>query len=156
VMVFPFVTLLAAWAIGGPAPAVECAPAESSIGAAYTTLTNRHVTLGPYVCGGLVLLIADPSGDWLAGRGTELGLDPAFTSYREAVGVFELLHETYHVRRAPAYSPADELAADCYALAALPAALERLHVPAARALELERYALAKHNAEPAPYAGACP
>jgi hypothetical protein len=164
-ILWPALTMLAAWAIGGT-PAITCEAAEPWARdpvvhelhepLAYTNLRDRRAVLGPYVCGGAVLLVADPSGAWIGRHGPELGLDPRSVTMREAHGLFALLHESYHVARAPAYTPADEHSADCFALARMPAALELLHVPAARRPAILQYAQELHNREPAPYSGACP
>jgi hypothetical protein len=163
-VIFPALIMLSAWAIGGT-PAIQCEPAQAWATdpvatelhqpLAYTNLRERRAVLSPYVCGGAVLLVADPAGTWLKTVAEPHGWIVGNTAMREAHGLFALLHESYHLSRAPAYSPSDEHAADCFALAKMPAALELLHVPPARATELLGYATALHNAEPAPYAGAC-
>jgi hypothetical protein len=164
VILWPALTMIAAWAIGGT-PAIQCEAVEPWARdpivlelhdpLAYTQLAERRAILSPLACGGAVLLAADPDGSFIARIGPSLGLDPRSVTMREAWGLFALLHESYHLRRAPAYAPSDEHAADCFALAKMPGVLELLHVPAGRRPELLMYAQSLHDREPPPYSGAC-
>jgi hypothetical protein len=158
-MIWPVLVSLAAMVMGSPAPVVcpaygaewQADPNRQLIQqvwgfdpSAYADIAGRRIVLGPYACGGAVLLAADPNNN------SGLASVPN-VQYREAFGLFALLHEMGHL-----VNGRDEHGADCFALAHYEDALKRLGVLRERAEWFLRYAESIHADNPPPYAGPCP
>jgi hypothetical protein len=106
--------------------------------------TPLYAVLSPFVCGHVVLLIADPTGAL-----TRRWLDPD-ADERQASALQTFIHESMHLR-----GDKDEGRVECAAIRAFRSVARSLSVPPKRVARLWTFAWAEHLRLPAEYRSVC-
>jgi hypothetical protein len=104
------------------------------------TIIGSHAVLGPYSCGGVALLAADPNSKLIKGYES-----------RKGEGLLVLMHELGHLLT----GSLDEGLVECNALHAVPAAARMFGANPANVRELTAAATILHNSLPPVYRTVC-